>query len=293
MIGQALTGALSRDGHEVWALSRDPQAARLPPGVQAAGWDGRTPQGWQALAGQVDAIVNLAGANIGARPWTNARKHLIRSSRTEAGAAIVAALEQSARKPAVVVQIAGVGYYGPGGDEIYTESSPPGNDFMAGIAQDWENSTRPVANLGVRHAIMRTGVVLTRKGGMIDPFLLQHRLFAGGPIGSGRQWISWIHVQDLVNAIRFFLEREDAAGVFNVTSPEPVTNATFGRTMGQVLRRPYWLPVPGFVLNLVMGEMSALVLTGQRVLPERLQRMGFRFQFAGLREALEDLAKKG
>ena len=293
LIGQALTAALIQDGHQVWVLTRRPQEVQLLPGVEAVAWDGKTPQGWLHLVEQADAIINLAGANIGERPWTNERKRIIRSSRTDAGAAIVSALQNSAKKPAVVLQIAGVGYYGPHNDEILDEGSALGSDFLAGVARDWENATKPVAEMGVRHVIMRCGVVLTsEKGGVLDKFLLQHRLFVGGPLGSGKQWISWIHMQDLVNSFRFFLEREDASGVFNVVAPAPVTNGTFGRVLGKVMRRPYWLPVPGFALKLLLGEMSALVLTGQRVLPKRLQELGFQFRYPELRQALEEILQK-
>lgn len=289
LIGQALIKALNQDGHVIWVLTRRPAEVKLPQGVQATGWDGKTPKGWQHLADQADAIINLSGANIGERPWTNTRKQVLRSSRTESGAAITTAVERSAKKPAVVLQIAGVGYYGPHGDEVLEENAAVGNDFLAGVAQDWEDSTKKVAALGVRHVIMRTGVVLTPKGGVMAPFLLQHRLFAGGPLGSGKQWMSWIHIDDLVNSFRFFLEHVEADGVFNVTAPEPVTNATFGRTLGNVLRRPYWLPAPSFALKIVLGEMSTIILTGQRAVPKRLLEMGFQFQYPGLRQALENL----
>lgn len=291
LIGRALIQALSQDGHVVWVLTRRPGEFRLSQGVQAAGWDGKTPQGWQHLVEQADAIINLSGANIGERPWTNERKQVLRASRVDSGAAITAAVEQSAKRPAVVLQIAGVGYYGPHGDDILDEQAAAGNDFLASVAQDWENSTKGVSSLGVRHVIMRTGVVLTPKGGVINPFLLQHRLFAGGPLGSGKQWMSWVHIQDLVNSFRFFLDCADASGVFNITAPKPVTNATFGRTLGKVMRRPYWLPVPSFALKILLGEMSTIILTGQRVVPQRLLEMGFQFQFPGLRQALEDLLR--
>ena len=221
MIGQALTGDLVRRGHAVWVLSRSPTETGQSGGIRTVRWDAQTPRGWEQQAAEADAIINLTGANIGARPWTNERKRLIRDSRVNAGQAIVAALRQVEHRPRVVLQIAGTGYYGVHGDEPLDEMDAGGNDYLAGVAADWEESTRPVAELGVRHVIMRTGVVLTPKGGILAPFVLQNKLFAGGPLGSGRQWISWIHVQDLVRAINFLLEREDAAGVLNVTSPEP------------------------------------------------------------------------
>jgi len=294
LIGQALTKDLVSQGHQVWVLSRNPADTNLPDGVLAAEWDAKTPKGWEHLVSQADGMINLAGTNIGERPWTNERKRLVRSSRMEAGQAIVEAIRQSDHRPRVVMQIAGVGYYGIHGDEPLDEQAPPGTGFLSSVAVDWENSTRPVNELGVRQIILRTGVVLSSKGGVLAPFVLQNRLFAGGPLGSGKQWISWIHLQDLVGVFRFMLAHENTAGeglqgVFNATSPEPVTNAEFGRTVSRLMHRPYWLPAPAFALRLVLGSMSTLVLDGQRVIPRRLLQMGFEFQFPTLEKALQDL----
>ncbi len=289
LIGQALTSDLAESGHEVWVLSRHAGEASLPAGVRGTAWDAKTPRGWEQLATEADAIINLAGANIGARPWSNERKRLIRESRVQAGQAVVEAVRQSDHRPKVVLQIAGVGYYGIHGDEPLDETSTPGKDYLAGVAADWEESTKPVVELGIRHVIMRTGVVLSREGGVLAPFILQNRLFAGGPLGSGKQWISWIHIRDLIRAFQFFLDREDAQGVFNVTSPQPVTNTDFERAVARIMHRPYWIPAPAFMLRAVLGEMSTLVLTGQRVLPKRLLEMGFQFAYGELQKALEDL----
>lgn len=288
MIGQSLSRGLVEKGHQVWVLSRTP-GKEPPPGVQFERWDAETAQGWGHLVSEADALINLAGTNIGARPWTNARKRSIRESRVNAGRAIVEAIRASARRPGVVLQIAGSGYYGSTGDQELDENAPAGQGFQAGIVQDWENAIQPVAELGPRLAIMRTGVVLTPQGGVLAPFILQNRLFAGGPLGSGKQWISWIHIRDLVRAFEFLLEREDARGVFNVTSPEPLTNAAFGRTISRVMHRPFWAPVPAFMLKVVLGEMSELVLKGQRIVPRRLLEMGFQFQYDTLQKAVEDL----
>lgn len=289
LIGQALTAALAERGDEVWVLTRRPEEASLPGGVRAVGWDGRTAQGWGYLAAQADAVINLAGANIGARPWTNERKRLIRSSRVEAGQAIVEAVRQSEQRPKVVLQISGVGYYGVHNDELLDEDSPAGTDYLASVAVDWVNATRPVTELGVRHVIMPTGVVLAKKSGVLAPFIFQNRLFAGGPLGSGRQWISWIHIRDLVRAFEFLMDREDARGIINTTSPDPVTNAGFERAVAKTMHRPYWAPTPAFMLRAVLGEMSKLILEGQRVYPRRLLEMGFQFEFDTLQKALADL----
>lgn len=289
MIGQALSQALTGRGDEIWVLSRQPDEATPSGGVKIVQWDARTGQGWQDIVAQADAIIHLAGANIGARPWTNERKQIIRSSRVESGQAIVEAIQNSPHKPQSLLQISGVGYYGNTGDLIRDEQSPAGNDFLAGVAADWEAATRPVAAMGVRHVILRTGMVLSAGGGALAPFILQNRLFAGGPLGSGKQWVSWIHIQDLVRIFEFLLDRQDAQGVYNATAPEPLTNADFGRTVSQVMRRPYWFPVPAFLLKAVMGELSTMALEGQRVLPKRLLEMGFQFRFPTLQAALQDL----
>lgn len=296
LIGKALAQRLLNNGHQVWVLTRSLAPGKIQEqdqgGIYHAGWDAQTPQGWGQLAEQADAIINLAGANIGESRWTEKRKQVIRSSRVESGRAIVAAIRENAHRPAVLIQIAGVGYYGPHGDEILDEHSPAGSDFLAGVAAEWENSTAPVVDLGVRLVTMRTGVVLARQGGVLEPFLLQQRLFAGGPLGSGKQWISWIHIEDLLDSFAFFLNHPEASGVFNVTSPEPATNAAFGKTLGKIMKRPYWAPAPAFVLRLMLGEMSTLVLDGQRVLPSRLLEAGFHFRYSELRSALADLVKE-
>jgi uncharacterized protein len=292
LIGKELINVLQIAEHDIAVLTRSPQEVDLPAGVEPVGWDAETTEGWGYRAAWADAIINLAGANIGARPWTNERKRIILESRQNAGRAIVDAVRQAEKKPAVVLQIAGVGYYGPQDGNLIDEQAPPGDDYLANVGVDWENSTRPVAEMGIRHVVMRAGVVLSPEGGALKPFLLQHRMFSGGPLGSGKQWISWIHPRDLVRSIQFFLDRDDTSGVFNVTSPEPVTNAEFGRTLGKIMRRPYWFPIPAFALYAVLGEMSTVVLTGQRVHPKRLLEMGFQFEFSDLRRALMDLLQK-
>ena len=289
LIGQELTRALAGDGHEVWVLSRSPDEAVLPEGVRAHMWDAKTSQGWAELASDADAIINLAGANIGARPWTNARKRLIRCSRIEVGAAIVDALRSSPTRARVVISMAGSGIYGKRNDAPLDETAPLADDFLASVGKDWEAAIMPVKDLGARLVILRSGTVLTPKDGVLAPFVLQNQLFAGGPLGSGKQWLPWVHIHDLVRAIHFVLEREDAEGIFNVAAPQAVTNKVFGRAVSKVMRRPFWLPVPAFALKLVLGEMSTLVLDGQRIVPARLQALGFQFEYDTVDKALEDL----
>jgi uncharacterized protein (TIGR01777 family) len=287
LIGTELCKELTGAGHQVTVISRSPEKVRVPNGVDVAGWNGRDAEGWGRLVNGADAIVNLAG--IGAGRWNAERKRQMIDSREHAGAAVVEAVRRAARKPGVVFQISGVGYYGVSDDLPIDENSPAGMDFLANVAEKWEESTRAVEAMGVRRVVARTGVVLASRGGVLERMMLPFRLFAGGPLGSGREWISWIHMADQVRGVRFLLEEQRAAGIFNLTSPNPLTNADFGKTLARVMRRPYWFPVPAFALRLVLGEMSTLVLDGQRVVPQRLVQMGFQFLYPDLSPALRNL----
>jgi uncharacterized protein (TIGR01777 family) len=288
LIGRALSQALLEGGDEVVALSRTPEKARVPAGVQLVGWDGRSPNGWAGLVDGAEGVINLAGESIGAGRWSAEQKQKIMLSREQAAAAIVQAVSQAKKKPEVILQIFGVGYYGVKADEVITEQNPPGDDFLAGLAARLEDALLPVDGMGVRRVVLRSGVVLDRHSGVLPSMMLPFHLFIGGPLGSGKQWVSWIHLADQVQGMIFVLKNQ-VQGAFNLTSPEPVTNATFGKTLGKVMHRPYWIPAPGFVLKLVLGELSTLILEGQRVIPERLLEAGFRFRFPSLEAALTDL----
>jgi uncharacterized protein len=292
LIGQVLTKDLAGVGHEVWVLSRDPSQAKAPAGTRLVKWDGKTPSGWQDLVEQADAVVNLAGANIGEARWTKERKKAFMESRQNVGRAVVAAVEAAAHKPGVVLQASAIGFYGPRDERQLEEGELPGNDFGSSIVTVWEDSTKPVEALGVRRVVVRTGLVLSARGGVLERMVLPFRLFAGGPLGSGKQWYSWIHLTDEVRALRYLLENQQARGTYNLTAPNAVTMAEFGKTLGKVMHRPYWAPVPGFVLKLLLGEMSTLVLDGQRVYPKRLLEAGFTFKFERLKDALTDLLVK-
>jgi len=289
LIGRALTANLTADGNEVIILSRAPERATdLPAGVRAERWDARSADGWGGVADGCDAIVNLAGESLSAR-WTAKRKRRIRESRLNGGQAVVEAVERARVKPRVVIQASGAGYYGPRGDEEVLEDAPAGSDFLGRTAVEWENSTAAVESLGVRRAVIRSGVVLSTTGGAFPLMLLPFRLFAGGPFGSGRQWFPWIHIADQVRAIRFLIENDAAQGPFNLTAPGPVTNADFGRALGRVLRRPSFVPAPAFALRLFLGEMSTVLLDGQRAVPRHMLDLGFTFRFPEVEAALRDL----
>ena len=295
LIGAALAESLAKDGHDVVVLSRNPAnaASGLQKGIRAERWDGHTAAGWGHLADGAGAIVNLAGESIaGANPllgrWTPARKRVIRESRLNAGKAVVEAVRAAATKPQVVVQSSAVGYYGPRGDEVVNESTPAGSDFLGKLAKEWEASTQAVEALGVRRAIARTGLPVTKKGGFFPPVLLQHKLLAGGPMGSGRHYWPWIHMDDEIAALRFLIE-SGAEGPFNLSAPNPVTNKQFSQTLAKVLGRPAFIPAPGFAVKLALGELGdSLLLTGQRQVPERLTALGFQFKFPELEAALRD-----
>lgn len=287
-IGRPLVAALAARGDEVIVLSRRPPAApALPPGARYEAWDGESPRGWGPLVAGA-ALINLAGDNLAEGRWTAAKKQRIRASRLASGRAVVAAVEAAAERPVALLQASAVGYYGAGEAEV-DEQSPPGEGFLAETCVAWEESTAAVATMGVRRALLRTGLVLSRDGGALPKLVLPFRLFAGGPVGSGRQWLPWIHEADEVAAILALLDAPAAAGPFNLCAPEPVRQAEMARQIGAVLGRPSWLPAPAFALRLALGEMSQLALEGQRALPRRLSELGFPYRFASLAAALEDL----
>ena len=293
-IGKALCQSLVQDGHEIVALTRSPAKANTVLGEQVTSfqWDGCRSGGWASLAEGAGAIVNLAGENIGGGRWTQAMTQAILQSRLNAGQAVVEAVENAETKPGVVIQASGVGCYGSHGDEVLDESAPYGDDFLSNVARQWETSTGAVETMGVRRVILRTGAVLERDGGMLPRMLLPFRLFVGGPLGDGRQWLSWIHREDEVQALRFLLDNENAQGVFNLTAPEPVTMRDFCHLLGKTMGRPSWLPMPGFVLRLLFGEMAdALLLSGQRAIPRRLQEEGFEFKYPTTELALKAIMK--
>lgn len=290
LIGRALARELGGAGHDIVVLTRDPdRAGRLPPGVRAAKWDGKTAQGWSPLLDADTAIVHLAGESIAEGRWTAEKKRRIRDSRVVSGQAVMDAIREAPARPRVLIQSSAVGYYGPHGDEVIPEDAPPGRDFLAEICKEWEASTAEAEGLGVRRALARTGIVLARDGGALPVMSLPFKMMIGGPIGDGRQWVPWIHIEDEVGALRFLLEREDAHGPFNLTAPQPVTNRELTRALARALGRPGFLPAPGFALRIALGEMADMVLQGQRAVPSRLRELGFTYRWPELEPALRNL----
>lgn len=291
LIGTALAARLAQEGHEPIVLSRNPDkaGADLPTGVRAEAWDGKTGAGWSKLIDAGTTIVHLAGAGVADERWTPSRKREIRDSRLVSGAAVLAAIREAPAQPRALLQASAVGYYGPRGDEAIDESEPPGDTFLAEVCVEWEESTREVESQGIRRALLRTGLVLTPKGGALGKMLLPAKFGANGPLGSGRQGFPWIHLEDEIGAIRFLIDREDASGPFNLTAPNPPSQAEFARALGHVLHRPSFLPAPAFALRLALGEMADMLLTGHRVVPKRLLELGYKFRFPDLEGALADL----
>lgn len=286
-IGRELAASLLADGHAVTVLTRE---------ITSSG--NRVPNGAKAIrdlarADAVDAVVNLAGANLGGTRWNPVTKMGFRTSRIDTTRRLVDWMSRLGTRPKVLVSGSAIGWYGPQGDEVLTESAPAGGDFSATLCRDWEAEALKAAALGVRVCTVRTGIVLGPSGpaggGALAQMLPAFRLGGGGPMGSGRQWMSWVHRADLVALIRFLIERETASGPYNGTAPEPVTNAEFAKTLGRVLKRPAILPMPGFALKLIVGEMAEILLSGQRVVPQAALDQGFRFRFPTLEAALRDV----
>ncbi len=294
LIGRALIASLVADGHTVTVLSRAPEKhqSSLPAGVNAVKWDGKSAEGWGHLANSVDAIVNLAGEGIADGRWSDERKRRIVQSRVDAGKAVVEAIRQAQQKPKVLVQASAVGYYGVGNATPLPESSAPGNDFLGQVCFDWEASSAEVERMGVRRVVIRTGIVLSTGGGAFPKLLLPFYLFAGGPLGNGRQYFPWIHIDDQVRAIRFLMENENARGPFNLAAPQPPTNREFVQKVGKAMGRPALLPVPAFVFKIIFGEMSTVLLDGQRAVPQALERAGFAFAYPEAVAAVRDILQK-
>ena len=291
LIGSALAQDFAKDDHEVYVLSRSLSGSQDDQKrIENVHWDGRTAEGWGHLVDGADAVVNLAGENLSAGRWTERRKHAILHSRLDAGQAVAQAIEQAKRKPPVLIQASAVGCYGINPPGMVDETGPFGNDFLSDVCRQWEASTGTVEEMGVRRVVIRLGVALSEQGGAFPRLILPFKLFAGGALGSGRQWLSWVHLQDVVHAIRFLIERSSATGAFNI-SAEPVTNREFANIAGKVLRRPSFFNVPAFTIKMLLGEMSTVILDGQRVSSRKLQNLGFSFAYPKIENALQDLIR--
>lgn len=305
-IGRRLSSELAREGCEIVALSRGTgfQPMNSRPGmsrarsrewpcyVKVVEWDAATAKGWSEFADGALAIINLAGENIGSGRWTEKKKQRIMVSRVNAGKAVTEAIRNVNEKPQVLIQASGVGYYGDRGDELLDEDSTNGSGFLADVARRWEQSVREVETLGVRLTTIRLGVVLGPNGGVMSRLIPPFRFFVGGHPGSGRQWLPWVHIRDVIGVIRFLIESADCEGPFNLTVPEPIRSKDFYNLLGRAMRRPAVFPMPAFALKLALGEMATeLLLPSTKAVPKKLLKAGYEFKFTDSAAAFKDILK--
>jgi uncharacterized protein (TIGR01777 family) len=293
-VGRNLTKHLAAQGHEVTVLTRSMKRS-LPLPQGAAYLEGNPVEkgAWQEKVSGQDGAINLAGTSIFKR-WTDAYKKELLNSRVLTTRNLVEALSARKSRNPFLFSTSAVGYYGFRGDDELDETSPPGTDFLASLAQEWESTALKGEGYGVRVVLLRFGVVLGRDGGALKEMIPVFKKYMGSPLGTGKQWFSWIHVQDLANVYSFLLEHEDISGPVNCTSPEPVQNREMTKILGQALGKPTFMPaVPGFIIRAVLGEFGSVLLKGQRVIPQKLLAQGFLFRFPGLREAFKEITAEG
>ncbi|MEI1378081.1 TIGR01777 family oxidoreductase [Nostoc sp. UHCC 0926] len=293
-VGSRLVQQLHGKGHKVVVLARNTAFAQkfFPseafPNLEIVAYTPNASGSWQSVIASCDGVVNLAGEPIAEGRWTLERKQEILNSRKLGTQKLVEAIANANPKPTVLVNASAIGYYGTSESATFDETSLSGKDFLAQVCQAWETEARKVKDAGVRLVILRLGIVLGNGGAlgkMIPPF----KLFAGGPIGSGRQWFSWIHVDDLVNLILQALTKPEIEGVYNATAPKPVRMADLSQTLGRVMNRPSWLPVPAFAIEALLGDGAIVVLEGQQVLPKRTEETGFEYKYPNLQSALTQI----
>ncbi|MEH1851905.1 MAG: TIGR01777 family oxidoreductase [Nostoc sp.] len=293
-VGNLLVQRLHAKGHKIVVLTRNTAFAQkvFPseafPNIEIVAYTPNASGSWQNVISSCDGVVNLAGEPIGEGRWTPERKQEILNSRKLGTQKIVEAIANANPKPTVLINASAIGYYGTSETATFDETSLSGNDFLAQVSQAWEAEATKVKDSGVRLVILRFGIVLGNGGAlgkMIPPF----KLFAGGPIGSGRQWFSWIHVDDLVNLILQALSKSEIEGIYNATAPNPVRMADLSQTLGQVMNRPSWLPVPGFAIEALLGDGAIVVLEGQQVIPKRTVETGFEYKYPNLQSALTQI----
>jgi uncharacterized protein (TIGR01777 family) len=290
-IGHHLVASLVKDGHEVVVLSRRPETKNPQSGVRYVTWDARSANGdWVKELSGAQGVVNLAGASIGTWPWTRRRMADLLSSRLSATATLVQALERTPadQRPPVLVSASGIDYYGDRGDEVITEESHAGDSFLARLSEQWESAAQKAEPLGVRVVRIRTAMVFGREAYAFRLLTLPFRFFVGGPLGSGRQWFTWVHIDDMVGLYRLALEDPRVSGPVNAVAPDVRRERDVAQEIGRVLHRPALIPVPAFALRLVLGKEAQLLVDGRHAEPGKAGAYGYQFRFGGLHEALED-----
>jgi TIGR01777 family protein len=292
-IGRRLIIELLQDRHEIILLSRRPENVRKTfPAVRVEYWDTKTGSVLTNIIDGAGAVINLTGESIAAKRWSSIQKQKILSSRIDSTRAIVNALEHTPHRPSVLLNASAVGYYAHVPEGEVTETYPKGNGFLPDVCNQSEMEAQKAQEFGVRVVLLRTGIVLDKSEGALHKLLLPFRMFIGGPLGNGRRWFPWIHVQDEVNAILYAMEHERIDGPLNLAAPQSIRMIEFCNVLGSVLHRPSWLPVPGFALRLILGEMAEpLLFQGQKIIPKKLLEADFKFQFPNLENALQDILR--
>ena len=289
-IGSALSRELSDSGHKVIIASRRKTPPKLK-NIEIVRWDIQTPLSSEIMSG-IDAVINLAGESLISGRWTKKRKERIMSSRVNTTRLLVESMKNANPKPKVLISVSAVGYYGPHGDEYVTEDFPPASDFLAEVCKAWEKEALRAQESGVRVVITRFGVALESDGGALSKMAIPFKFFLGGHLGSGQQWFSWVHREDIIGFMKYALENESVSGHFNLTSPQPVTNKEFCFALGKALNRPSWFHVPAFMIKLTLGEVGRVLLTGQRVLPGKALKAGYQFKYPEINEAMRAIFRK-
>jgi len=285
-IGTPLCSRLLQDGHVLTLLTHSAPRNATTSKKKWLHWTPGTPGDWESALEGADGVINLAGEPIAAKRWTHVQKKKIHTSRIAATSSLVDAIEKAKQRPAFLLNASAVGYYGPRGDEPVTETTESGNDFLSFVCREWEEEAKKAQPLGVRVIRFRTGIVLGRGGGALAKMALPFKFFVGGPLGSGKQWMPWIHIDDEIGLMLYLIDNE-ATGAFNATAPNPVKMDEFCRTLGNVMGRPSWLGAPAFALRLVLGEMAEMLLTGQRAIPAAAHELGYKFRYPILFQALQ------
>ncbi|MFG6120706.1 TIGR01777 family oxidoreductase [Thalassobacillus sp. B23F22_16] len=287
-VGQQLTKHLVLEGHEVYVLTRSPEKHKDTTNIKYIGWlkPEYTPE---SQLDELDAIVNLAGESLNSGRWTEERKRSILESRIKATEGILELVKKLKKKPKVLVNASAVGYYGNSMTEIFTEdTTTPGSGFLANVVTEWEKRASQAADEGVRTVYLRFGIILGEEGAL-PKMAIPYKVMAGGKVGTGEQWLSWIHIDDVVGLIDFAISNKEAVGPLNATAPHPKRNKDFGKTLGDVLNRPHWLPAPSFAIKTALGDMSTLLLDGQHVIPKKAIAYGYDFKYPELKPALQDI----
>jgi uncharacterized protein (TIGR01777 family) len=294
LIGKKLTNALIDRGDEVIVFSRDAARAKFifPKAIDCVEWNYKKPEQWKSKLENSDAVIHLAGINLFAKRWNNDFKKTVLESRKLSTNNLVEAIKSVGKKPEVFISASGIGYYGDCGEAVLDETSPKGNDFLADVCDVWESEAQKIGDYGIRNVQIRTGLVLSPEDGVLKQMLLPFKLFIGGPLGNGRQWWSWLHIDDIVGIYLYALDNSRLQGPLNAASPNPLRMKEFANALGKVLKRPSLFPVPKFVLKIVIGETTEVVTASQRVDVKKIFESGYRFKFDNLEDALRDLLKQ-